>query len=191
MKLSKSLLTIAALAIAFAPAVAHADTFTWSFASADVSASGILTATPFGSPGDYVITGGTGTLSVTGYATLAVSILPCADPVATCTLQNSDGAGANLTYDNLFYPSNSPGSELDGNGIVLTPGPSGVAGTGLGIWDGPSQEFFGYVPGGYENLTTPFTATLVPAPSAAPEPGSLVLLGTGLVGLATTLKRRR
>ena len=183
--ISRWLMTLG-LAAAFAPALALADTYTWKFASQNVSGTGTLNAIAYGNPGKFLITGGSGTIADTTYGTISVTITPCATPNATCTVVNTDNAGANLTYDDLLFPVNAPGSQLDDNGIVLSPGPAGT--NYIGIFDSPSQEFYNYSTNGYQNLTTPFTVT--PFVAATPEPTSLVLVGSGLLGVYYRFKRR-
>ena len=64
-----------------------------------------------------------------------------------------------------------------------------VWGVGSSYQLGPSdQEFDPYTYNGI-NLNNPFVATLVP-PAQAPESGSLLLLGTGLLGLAFVAFRK-
>jgi hypothetical protein len=172
------------LATVLAPQLAHATTFTWTFAGANISGSGTLVASPDGNPGEYLITSGSGTIDITGDPALKVTIDPCAPAGNVCTIQNSDLQGGNISWDDLLYPANAPGSQLTNNGVVFVPGPPPTL--GINIWDGPSQEFYDYYsPTGYENLSTPFTV------AATPEPTTLMLLGSGIASLPFFRRRRK
>ncbi len=149
-----SVLSITVLAGALlAPAGACADDFGWTFAGTDISGSGTLTAIASGTLGLDYITGGSGNVDYNG-ATLAVTFALCSTPGDVCTFVNNDGAGANVTIDNWLYPGNSPNTDLDGNGIGLTPTPDAgdVAPPNisvLNVWGSPSGDFWSYsTPGG-------------------------------------------
>jgi hypothetical protein len=164
---------------------ANAAVYDWNFAGAGLSGSGTLTAVDEGG-GIFDITGGAGTVTDATYGPFAVTFATCAYG-STCTLTNTDGGGANLSYDNLLFPGNSIGSQLDGNGIVLLPGPPGSGSTALGIWDGPSQSFYKYTDVGYENLTTPFNVLA----AAAPEPSTWAMMILGFFGMGFMAYRRK
>jgi hypothetical protein len=168
-----------------AAASANAAVYDWNFAGSGISGSGTLTATDEGA-GTYFITDGTGTVNDTTYGSFAVTFGACTYG-SNCTLTNTDGGGANLTYDNLLFPANSIGSQLDGNGVVLLPGPPGSGTTAIGIWDSPSQSFYSYSGVGFENLTTPFNVVA----AAAPEPSTWAMMLLGFLGLGFMAYRKK
>jgi len=175
------------------------------------------TAVP-GVPGGYQVTGISGTFTdtsiglvnaaITGLA--SVSGLPSVASDGTFHPTGND-ASVPFTYDDLFYPAeNSP--------VVCPPdtpgGPPGYPFSG-GVADIYGVAFF--VDGGYSadlwsngllsgapgvdyevddalngNPVHPdvFGSAVPVSLSATPEPGSFVLLGTGLLGFAGVLKRR-
>jgi hypothetical protein len=187
-KLLACSLALSGAALLSGSAVANATLFDWNFASATISGSGTLTADSLRG-GTYDITGGTGTVTDSTYGAFTVTFATCAS--ATCTLQNTDSHGANLTYDNLLFSSNPIGSQLDGNGVVLTPGPPGSGASAIGLWDTPSQYFYSYLGNGYNNLTTPFNVEPVSAVAAIPEPSTWAMILLGFAGIGFMAYRRK
>jgi hypothetical protein len=169
----RSLLSVSCLAILLTGvAAAHADTFT--FTDAVNGGSGTITAVAdFSIPNAFDVTGISGTVlgdPITG-------LLPCAayDPSHPCV-----SGGSSFFYDNLLYTQRLQPVDFSGIGFAL--GGSGLEG------DYAASGTHGIA----LNLNTPTHNTL-PAGflfTHIPEPGSFVLLGTGLLGIASGVRRR-
>jgi PEP-CTERM motif len=144
--------------------------------------SGILNTTTTGEPsGTYLVTGATG--SYLG----GESITGVFDP------STQSGGVPGMTFNNLLYVSGAP-TLVDINGIAFK-----INGDD-NILDGVNL----YYNGGYINgtLNSDGTAAYNPAvenlqvssttvsPTAAPEPGTLLTLGSGLLGLAGLARKR-
>ncbi len=158
--LLSSIALLSALAI---PAAAHADTFDFSAmgASGSFSGSGVLTASAHAG-GGFLISGITGT-GVTGL------IAP------------NDFHG----NDNLLFPLATP--NLDEHGFSFTDinGPDHYD---VNIFHN-SDGYFAYLKD-EDNLTQTVPVTFTLASAATPEPSTLVLLGTGILGLAGVARRK-
>src|ERR1700733_6743258 len=152
-----------ALLGAFAiPAAAHADTFNFSAtgSAGGFSGSGTLVATANGG-GNYLITAIAGS-GVTG-------------------LFAPNGFNAN---DNLLFPSASP--TLDSHGFSFTD-VNGPDTFDVNIFNNGSGDFVFLRDEDNFTETLPVTFTLS---AATPEPSTFILLGTGILGVLGTARRK-
>ena len=208
------LLSLSLASMLLTPDFASADSFDWTYGGGvdPVFASGTLDAVPDASiAGAYDIIDGSGTRT-DSTGVYAVTIVPfsagndpaqCSySPSSNCTVVASGGVSADLIFDNLLYPGNPPGSQLDGDGIVLSQ-PTGPNARFYSVWSAgaanyagpPDQEFDPYLYTGTD-LANPFVVTLVSdttdTSAIAPEPSTFGLIGLGLAGVALSrLKKAR
>jgi len=165
-KLTLAVMTVL-LAVGLSSAVAHADTVTFTLTNPTQSISGQA--------------GGTLTYEVTASA-----------PGSNGAAVNLNGevftAGAPLTLDPSDFFANAP--------FFLNPGDSAIfdlftvsvpADTLVGNYSGS----FSVVGGATSDDVTDVLSTVNFVAVVTPEPGSFLLLGTGLAGVLTTLKRKR
>jgi hypothetical protein len=187
-KFSIALLAMAA-ALAITPA-ALADSVCFTISGSGISGSGTITFTPAGG-GVYDITGITGIFSTTNDGGFSGAITGLG---ASSYDVNNPSTNALSVWDNLFYPGgDSPningaygdlpgGNLLDGYGLLfdVTGGYTvNLFGNGLSQPYELSDGNGSYVD---NNAAVNF--------AVSPEPGSLFLLGTGLLGLAVILFRK-
>lgn len=161
-------------------AVAHADIFDFQVQGTQVNGSGTLTAVPDPSlSGVFDITSISGTLA----GETIVGLLPCSaySPSSPCTDNN-----LTFGYDNLLYPGGLPPFnivELDGRGLGIQ-----LPDNAVDISASSShQDTFTY--NGEVGAVTPIIVSFTVSPT--PEPGSFVLLGTGILAMALACRRLR
>jgi hypothetical protein len=216
----KLVLALFALAVALAitPA-AMADSFSFIYSgpvtsgpAGTVTLDGVFTTSvPLGSDGGDIVTAFTGAYSDSGDGVSgALSLYP-----GTSTYENYlTSADGFWWYDNLYYPGanapNTSGGQFDYYGLLFYVGPSNdptewevnfwantsttyqleEALTGAGFLS--SSTGIGITsPGNSNSPPSGGNGPAGPEISAVPEPGSLFLLGTGLLCLACFASRKR
>ena len=164
-------ITVLAASLLTYSVAAHADTFNFSFnlpGTTDLgfanglSDSGVITATANGD-GSFTAT------SLTGPG--LVALLP---------------PGQFGFNDNLLFPNQT--GKLDFNGIALTDTMGDTVGL---LFDNVSDVYLGVVQLARGNAVLEQTSFSLSPVSVTPEPSSIALLSTGLVGLAGFYRRRR
>ncbi len=174
---------VAAISLLSASLAARADSFDFTFgnASSSFSGSGVLKTGTLEAPGEYSIASVTGTAETAPHgANLVINSV-----LAPGTFPTVTNGGTFPANDDVLFVTDGVGS-LDGNGLafILSNGaqidlydPSGSNADAL-LERANGKDVFEDVP---------ITITAV---TSTPEPSTIALLGTGLLGFAGMVKRR-
>jgi hypothetical protein len=168
------------------PAAAKADTFLFTASGSGLTLVASLTGTPDAStPGAFDITGGSGTANGTAVTLYTPSGTSTSPQTANFTSPPFTHA-SNYTYDNVVYTTGNSGLVLDQDGLLFSAPDDHFNVFGLG----PNYVYTDdEIVNGLNSDA--ISVTLADVSATTPEPASIALLATGLLGTAGILRRRR